>query len=220
MRSLLLCSAAVLILANGAAASSACVNTVMVVTAGLSFSCGNLIFSNFQVSDVSQANAGPLEISSLTINDEGLISFDENPGLAAGAHEDVTFTVTGALDSLSLAAGGIGAMVTERVCGSPIATSGSTAGLCSDNSQTGVVEPIGEATVASVGGNYQIAPGMFSAGPVYVFESIEAGPTGLAAIDMNFGDPVPEPVTFVLLGSALAFVGLVGRRRYRKTTTK
>jgi hypothetical protein len=217
MKSLVWCSVAVLVLASGAAASSACVNTVMTVTPGLSFSCGNLIFSNFSLSGVSQANPPVLEISSLSISNQGVISFDENPGLASGGQEDISFTVTGSLNSLSLAVGGLGAVVTERACANPIATSGSMAGLCPDSSQTGLGQPIGETTVASVAGNYQLAPGMFSTGPVYIFESIEAGSTGLSAIDMNFGDPVPEPLTFVLLGSALAFVGLLGRRRFRKT---
>jgi hypothetical protein len=60
----------------------------------------------------------------------------------------------------------------------------------------------------------QLAPGLL-AGPVHIFEAIDAGDgSDLGALYEGFGDPasVPEPITFVLLGSALAFLGIAGRR--------
>jgi len=61
----------------------------------------------------------------------------------------------------------------------------------------------------------QVVPGLYTAGPVRIFQSIDAGEgSNLGALYEGFGDPstVPEPITFVLLGSALAFLGIAGRR--------
>ena len=124
----------------------------------------------------------------VSINSQGLVTLQGNPNLNAGGSENLWFTVAGSLNSLSLAAAGTTALVTERACTNSIATSGNTANLCSNTAQRG---------------------------HVHILESINAGGGGsLSALYEGFGDPsaVPEPITFVLLGSALAFLGIVGRR--------
>ena len=117
--------------------------------------------------------------------------------------------------SFSLEAGGTSASVTERICSNSIATSGNTADLCSNASQSASVAPLGQMTVQSGSPMQQVAPGLNTAGSVHIFQTIDAGDgSSLGALYEGFGDPatVPEPITFVLLGSALAFLGIAGRR--------
>ena len=58
--------------------------------------------------------------------------------------------------------------------------------------------------------------GLHSAGPVPIFQDIGKG--GPGTLHEGPGDPitVPEPLTLVLVGSALAVIGLSGRRRVHK----
>jgi hypothetical protein len=217
MQKLLMCFAGIMAVSGIAAASGVCVNTVIdvTITPGESFACGSLIFSDFYLTDLTGSATGTLEINSVSINSQGLVTLEANPNLNLGGSENLSFTVSGALNSLSLATGGTTASVTERVCANAIATSGNTADLCSNSSQTAFAAPLGQLTVQSGSPMEQVAPGLFTTGPVRVFQTIEAGEgSNLGALYEGFGDPaaVPEPITFVLLGSALAFLGLAGRR--------
>jgi hypothetical protein len=156
-----------------------------------------------------------LDINSVTINSQGLVTLEANPNLSIGSSENLSFTVSGNLNSISLATGGTSASVTERVCTNAIATSGSMADLCSNATQTAFEAPLGQLTVESGNPMQQVTPGLYTSGPVRIFQNIEAGGgSSLGALYEGFGDPssVPEPITFVLLGSALALLGIAGRR--------
>jgi len=214
MKKLLFCFAAILLVSGIAAADGVCTHAVIDVTTtpGQSFACGSLIFSDFYLSDVTGSLTGSLDIYSVSINSQGLVSMDTNPNLNAGGSENLSFTVAGTLNSLSLAVGGTSASVTERACSNSIATSGTTAGLCSNSAQSTFAAPLGQLTVQSADPMQQVVPGMYTLGPVHVFETIDAGSGSLTQLSQSFGDPVPEPITFVLLGSALAFLGIAGRR--------
>jgi hypothetical protein len=158
---------------------------------------------------------GTLDINSVSINSQGLVTLQASPNLNIGGSENLSFTVSGSLNSFSLEAGGTSASVTERICSNSIATSGNTADLCSNASQSASVAPLGQMTVQSGSPMQQVAPGLNTFGAVHIFETISAGEgSDLGALYEGFGDPatVPEPITFVLLGSALAFLGLAGRR--------
>ena len=220
MKRVLLSAFAMLAVSGMAAADSVCVKTIMVVTTmpGLSFTCGNLTFSNFYLSNVSGNGTGALDINSVTLSDQGLVTLNQNPNLDAGGHEDLSFTVTGNLNGISLTVGGTSATVTERACANVVATSGGTAGLCANGPQSSAIAPLGQLTVHSLDPAQQVAPGLYTTGPVHIFQDISAGPDGLGMLYEGFGDPatVPEPVTLVLLGSALALVGLAGRRRLHR----
>ena len=216
MKRLLLCFVAVMSLSGIAAADGVCINSVIdvTVTPGESFACGSLIFSNFYLTDLTGDVTGTLDINSVTINSQGLVTLEANPNLSVGSSENLSFTVSGSLNSFSLEVGGTSASVTERICSNSIATSGNTADLCSNASQSTYVAPLGQLTAQSGSPMQQLAPGLL-AGPVHIFEAIDAGDgSDLGALYEGFGDPasVPEPITFVLLGSALAFLGIAGRR--------
>jgi hypothetical protein len=218
MKKLLLCFAAIIAASGIAAANELCVSTAIdvTITPGGSFACGTLIFSDFYLTGSA---TGTLDINSVSIDSEGLVTLQENPNLNAGESENLWFTVSGTLDSISLAAGGTTASVTERACANTIATSGYTAELCSNTSQSASVAPLGQMTVLSGDPMQQVAPGLYTSGPVRIFESINAGDgSNLTSLYEGFGDPtggpatVPEPITLVLLGSALAALGIAGRR--------
>jgi hypothetical protein len=218
MKKLLLCSAMILVVSGVAAADGVCVSTVIDVstTPGESFACGSLVFSDFYLTNLAGNVTGTLDINSVTINSQGVVTLEENPNLNIGGSEDLSFTVSGTLNSLSLAVGGTSASVTERACANPIATSGNLADLCSNPSQNAFVTPLGQMTVENGNPMQQVAPGLYTSGPVRILESISAGDgSSLGALYQGFGDPaaVPEPVTFVLLGSALAILGIAGRLR-------
>jgi len=199
-----------------AAADGVCVSAVIdvTITPGESFACGSLIFSDFYLTDLTGGLTGTLDINSVSINSQGLVTLEANPNLNVGGSENLSFTVSGSLNSFSLEVGGTSASVTERICSNSIATSGNTADLCSNASQSTYVAPLGQLTAQSGSPMQQLAPGLL-AGPVHIFEAIDAGDgSDLGALYEGFGDPasVPEPITFVLLGSALAFLGIAGRR--------
>jgi len=217
MRNVFLCLTAILAFSGIALADGVCINTVIdvTITPGESFACGSLIFSDFYLTDVSGGATGTLDINSVSINSQGLVTLQANPNLSAGASENLSFTVSGTLNSLSLATGGTSASVTEKACANAIATSGNTADLCSNAAQSAFTAPLGQLTVESGSPMQQVAPGLYTGGPVRIFQTIDAGDgSNLGALYEGFGDPtaVPEPITFVMLGSALAFLGIAGRR--------
>jgi hypothetical protein len=216
MKKLLFCFAAIMAVSGIAAADGVCVSAVIdvTITPGESFACGSLIFSDFYLTDLTGGLTGTLDINSVSINSQGLVTLEANPNLNVGGSENLSFTVSGSLNSFSLEVGGTSASVTERICSNSIATSGNTADLCSNASQSTYVAPLGQLTAQSGSPMQQLAPGLL-AGPVHIFEAIDAGDgSDLGALYEGFGDPasVPEPITFVLLGSALAFLGIAGRR--------
>jgi hypothetical protein len=214
MKKFVLCFAAMLGLSGIAAADGVCVHSVIdvTITPGESFACGSLIFSDFYLSNVTGNLTGSLDIYSVNINSQGLVTMEANPNLGPGGSESLSFTVSGTLDSLSLALGGTSASVTERACSNTIATSGNMADLCTNSAQSAFVAPLGQLTVQSAEAMQQVIPGLYTTGPVHVFQTIYGGNTGVSSLYEGFGDPVPEPITFVLLGSALAFLGIAGRR--------
>jgi hypothetical protein len=218
MRKLVWCLAAVVGLSGIALGDTVCVNTILTVTAvpGLSFTCGGLTFSNFYLTGAAGVYGGALNINSVTEDNRGVVTLQEAPNLIQGGGVALWFTVTGTINSIDLAAGGTSTTVTERACANGMVSSGSLADLCSNASQTATVAPLGELTIHSMDPMQQVAPYILTSGPTHIVEQIESGNAGSAPwIYQGFGDPpVPEPVTFVLLGSALAFLGLVGRRRF------
>jgi hypothetical protein len=217
MKKLLFCFVAIMAVSGIAAADGVCVSAVIdvTITPGESFACGSLVFSDFYLTDMTGSLTGTLDINSVSINSAGLVTLQANPNLNIGGSENLSFTVSGSLNSLSLEAGGTSASITERICSNSIATSGNTADLCSNPSQSASVAPLGQMTVQSGSPMGQVAPGLNTSGPVHIFETISAGEgSDLGALYEGFGDPatVPEPITVVLLGSALAFLGIAGRR--------
>jgi hypothetical protein len=198
---------AILMVSSIAAAGSACVNTVMVAaSSGLSFTCSKLTFSDFALSGISGNDIGTLDI-----NSAGTVTVSAGPNLDSGGPENLSFTLNG----LELVVGGGTATVTEKACAAEVASTGPSTGLCGGASNT--VAPMGQLTVHSLDPMRHVAPGIYRSGPV-LYETISAGRGNLNAFYEVFGDPleIPEPVTLVLLGSALAFVGLIGRRRLHR----
>jgi hypothetical protein len=105
MKKLLFCFAAIMALSGIAAADGVCVSAVIdvTITPGESFACGSLIFSDFYLTDLTGGLTGTLDINSVSINSQGLVTLEANPNLNVGGSENLSFTVSGTLNSFSLA---------------------------------------------------------------------------------------------------------------------
>jgi hypothetical protein len=183
----------------------------------LSFTCGQLTFSNFAVVNPDGDAIGAVDINTATYDSvSGEVSLNLNPNLGSGQDEGFMFEVTGGVSQLDLSLGGTDATVTERACTSPIPTTGPAAFLC-PGTQLGAVSDFSDDPNAPV-----FSLPFASTSPIYIFKDIETGsgsPAGsgqLSELDQSFEiSSVPEPVSLVLLGSGLLGLGLL-RRRARK----
>jgi hypothetical protein len=218
MKKLLMSCVAVLVLCIAAnAAPVTCYSNVISLTPGgtsPTLTCGGLTFSNFQVSNFSGENASRLDINSVSYDSAtGEVVLAENPNLGSGGHLNLFYTVTGPLVGIDLTVLGTMATVIERACANPIPTLGALANSCTNVAQTTSASPIGAVTVHTEDMNQPISVAFPQVNTAYMYKDIGAATGGgLTAMNESFKSAVPEPVTMMLVGSALIGLALVRRR--------
>ena len=180
------------------------------------FSCNQLglDFSNFTASNAGLVPNPIVNLTMVTIVGN-TVNLTFNPGLdATNGREDIyfNFMVSGTLLGVDLTNGGTGlTSIGETVCSAPLVNNACPAGATLLASFTAASQQTKAATFA--------APSQVS----YVFKDIfatadtETGTVSnaghLSSFTESFDTPVPEPITFMLIGSGLLALGLIRRVR-------
>jgi hypothetical protein len=208
MKRILIMFALALAVAGMASAAAVCLNGDNVLAASFSCSVGGLTFSNF-----SAINAGsPVwsnQINIVTVvSTGGVMKLEFNPNMAASQDIHFYFQVSGApiLGAFLADGGAASSHIYERICGNGIVN---PAG--GDNSCTGGIGNQLAELYADGGGPSSTV--MFAApdSSIWIYKNIAAGSAELSSFTEGF--VIPEPMTFVMLGSGLLALGLVRRRR-------
>ena len=166
-----------------------------VLAGGYSCSIGGLTFSDFS-SNMAGAEVNIMGAAVLPHQ----VNLLFNPNLDAGDDIYFYFKVSGAyINMIDLSVNGAGNSVEEDICSGP---------WDSMNSCTGTLL----ATISANGDARPIWSEEFPAtNSIYVFKDIGAG-SHFSSFGQSF-HMVPEPMTFVLLGSGLLGLGLLRRRK-------
>ena len=215
MRKMLVLFAAVLMFSAVAPAALLCTSNPglpVVVTTGpvSSFECsmGGLTFSNFSAVAATATNPPTNTIVNLTaaqvVGPDVFLTF--NPGLTSNQDLYFYFTVTGPLAGVDLSLSGQNGYSTEIVCSGAIAF---------DNNCVGG-SAFQLARMANISGGNPVSSTFPQTNGGSIYKDIMVQGTGeLSSITQSF-HTVPEPVTFLLIGTGLIGLGLL-RRKARKS---
>jgi hypothetical protein len=222
MKRILVCCMAALTLSTAVSAMPVACNIgtapVQLTVGGASptFPCGGLAFSNFQILNMSgSSNSSHFDINGATFDSAtGWVVLNENPGLGPNGHVNLFYQVTGPLIGIDLSVGGENASVIVRACASPVPRSGELANLCTNVAQTGSAMPLAQLAATSATGSQPVFANFGDTSTIYIFKDIMTGAAdGLSTLNESFHTtPVPEPLTMLLVGSALAGLAFIRRR--------
>lgn len=193
----------VLCIAAMGSAAPLCTSSIgsNVLDTGFVCELGTLTFSNFQA-----VGATKIDLMGATFNGS-VVYLTFNPYMApTQGPMDVYFymTVSGAwIDGVDLINGGSsGTSIFERVCSSPIGQGN----ICPENTQV--------AEMTASGGNQAEVLFQGSYQTLYIYKDILVPENEhLSSFTQSFH--IPEPMTFVLIGTGLLGLGLFGKRLRR-----
>lgn len=178
---------------------------------------GGLTFDNFVV--IGAAGTPPFQVDLVTAATSGntvFLTFNPNLGNPTVA-EDIYFyfRVTGGVTQIDLSgvsppsSGMSQPSVGEIACSSPIPMPGNAgANVCPAGTQRA-------ALTVFAGAPAQFSPTFAVTNPLYIFKDIQT-PVGtvMSSFTESFTTAIPEPISFLLMGSGLLGLGIF--RRYRK----
>jgi hypothetical protein len=211
----------VLVCAGAANAAITCSDSNPRNVTGLNVSggctIGGLTFSNFQVLPAAGNPTPEIDLVSAIVDPMGFVDLQFNPNMSAppsGGNQDIHFffSVTGGIDQIDLAVGGVNATIIERACSTPLATNNPT--CPAENVLANII-----GFSAPPGPNTAISAVFATTPTVYIYKDVGVSPNqpnstggGLTTFTQSFHQSqVPEPVTSGLLGSGL-LAGVVFRR--------
>lgn len=178
----------------------------------VSFACGGLTFSNFEVV-LASGNLAVGQVDLVTAsNNNGDVVLGFNPNLinATGTgFVDLWFfyEVTGATNGIDLTVRGQNATVTETACSTPIDRVNGN--ICT----SGLLAQLAVVTNSSGVGRKDVAFPSVS-GQTYIFKDINVGPGGDLTSFSESHASVPEPATLPLIGGALLGLAALLRRKF------
>jgi hypothetical protein len=201
MSRLVLVVVVALLTSIGAVAAPVCGGSQNVLSAGFTCEFDGLLFSNFSV-----VNAGNVPNPSMNLvsanSSGGYVNLNFNPSLAAQSGAvDVWFyfTVTGGINGIDLTVAGINGSINDFACATPFVSN-----VCESGDLASMIVFSGNSQAESF-------PNDVFQSPVYIYKNILVqGPGELSSFTQSFH--IPEPISFVLIGSGLLALGLLRRK--------
>jgi len=185
-----------------ASAADVCVGGMNVLAPGFSCEVAGLVFSNFSAISAGSTPVVPEMTLVAVSSTDSTVYLSFNPSIVNTSQGSMDmwfyFQVTGGVMGVDLMnAGDAPTSILERVCSSPIGMGN----ICNGS----------ELATISAGGGQQAEAMFATTQTAYIFKDIFVGPGGhLSSFTQSFH--VPEPMTFVLIGSGLLALGIVRRR--------
>jgi len=229
MKKVFAVAAALFLVAALGSAAPMCTTGPTLLTSSFSCSIGGLTFSNFQVMAAAGNSAPEVDLVSADTA-SGMVNLQFNPNMSAppsGGSQDIYFwyQVSGGVTGVQSTVGGSNASILEKVCSAAFSGTSCNNGVTLASLAVFSAPPGPSSASANIAStnplfvfkDINVSPNSPSAGGGILTEftqSFSTGAGGAGGAGGGQGGQVPEPVSFVLMGSGLVALSLV--RKIRK----